>query len=252
VAWIKGFMLDRRRAHLWIALFGIGCLLMFHGILRPGESLRLDRRHVKVPADRPEQHVLGALVDPQEQQNYETFADDDRLQARHRVAGMASLEHYIQEVAASMIITDMPRWALQGLQRLARRAKVSIFLLPRQAAGTATAMEDIWTSAWRRAGGARLEQGQFMRLTPGDNEDMGRGQSKRSKRGSRATSTCECWPHTARWVFAGCSSRPPLASWSRTFRLAPRWNRELAQVPFCLARQGPPGRCVRAGLPRWL
>jgi hypothetical protein len=141
VAWIKGFMLDRRRAHLWIPLFGIGCLLMFHGILRPGESLRLDRRHVKVPADRPEQHVLGALVDPQEQQNYETFADDDRLQARHRVAGMASLEHYIQEVAASMIITDMHKWALQGLQRLARRAKVSIFLLPRQAAGTATAME---------------------------------------------------------------------------------------------------------------
>jgi hypothetical protein len=196
VALIKGFMLDRRRAHLWIP-FGIGCLLMFHGMLRPGEFLRLDRRHVRVPADRPEagvQHVLCALVDPKNSRamgrlqtttidcklatvwlewllaglspdarifpssaasmrsllqtallelglghmgltpgglrpggatyRFRNGEDVSRLRFSGRWRSITTLEHYIQEVAASMIIMDMPKGALQRLQRLARKAKV--------------------------------------------------------------------------------------------------------------------------------
>ncbi len=34
-------------------------------------------------------------------------------------------------------------------------------------------MEDTWTSAWRRAGGARLEHGQFRGLTPANIKELG-------------------------------------------------------------------------------
>ena len=63
-AMLQGFMLERSKAHLWLP-FGIGT--MFFGMLRPGEFLRLDRQHVRIPADRPEaglDHVLIALVNP--------------------------------------------------------------------------------------------------------------------------------------------------------------------------------------------
>jgi hypothetical protein len=195
-AMLQGFMLDRSRAHLWLP-FGIGVLVMFFGMLRPGEFLRLDRQHVRVPADRPEaglSHALLALVNPKNAaamgRLQTVLIEDDlavswlewlvtdlaegarlfpssgpkfrellhlslkdlglsglgltpgglrpggatfrfrkgeeisRLRFTGRWRSLQSLEHYIQEVAASMVLMNMPKRSLKLLQKLSRHSAI--------------------------------------------------------------------------------------------------------------------------------
>ena len=66
MALMRGLGSDRGRADVWLQL-GLFLQLAFHGLLRPGEALKLKRGHVSIPDDfiiGGEPCVTLCIIDP--------------------------------------------------------------------------------------------------------------------------------------------------------------------------------------------